>query len=82
VAASGRFFATRDSARRIFTERVASLPPGEPLVLDWTGVEAVTGAFASELATWIDGTSREVGCQGMNDEVREAWETAVLRLAG
>jgi hypothetical protein len=81
MADYGQFFATRAKARDIIAERFEALPPGEPLVLDWSGVEAVTGAFASELAGRVLRTGRKIGTEGMNDEVRETWETAVRRLA-
>lgn len=77
VAESGRFFATRASARKIIAERIEALPLGEPLVLDWTGVEVVTNAFASELAAWLLRADRKIGSQGMNEEVRETYEKAL-----
>jgi hypothetical protein len=82
LADYGLFFATRQKARDIIADRIEALPLGEPLVLDWSGVEAVTGAFASELAGWFLRAGRKIGTEGMNDEVRETWETAVRRLAG
>lgn len=82
LAESGQFFATRESARGIIADRIEALPRHEAVILDWTGVEAVTGAFASELAAWLLRTSRKIGSQGMNDEVRDVYETAIRRLEG
>lgn len=76
------FFAARQKAREIIRDRIDVFPEREAVILDWTGVEAVTGAFASELAAWLLRTGRRVGSQGMNDEVRETYETAVRRLEG
>jgi hypothetical protein len=81
LADYGLFFATRAKARDIIATRIEALPAGEPLVLDWSGVEAVTGAFASELAAWFLRNNRKVIAEGMSDEIRETWETAVRRLA-
>lgn len=81
VAGYGQFLATRARARDIIRDRLEALPPGEAVVLDWTRVEAVTGAFASELAAWLLSSGRKFGSDGMNDEVRETWETAARRLA-
>jgi hypothetical protein len=81
LARHGQFFATRDSARRIIRERVDDVfPEREPVILDWSGVQAVTGAFASELAAWFLSTGRKVGSTGMNDEVRGVYESACRRL--
>ena len=80
MADHGQFFATRQKARDIIRDRVEAFPEREAVILDWTGVEAVTGAFASELAAWFLRTGRRVGSQGMNEEVRETYETALRRL--
>jgi hypothetical protein len=82
LAVYGRFFATRALARRITGERLEALPSGDAVVLDWTGVEAVTGAFASELVSWLLRAGRKAGNRGMNEEVRETYDTAVRRLEG
>ena len=76
-----RFFATRDAARRLIREHADCYPEREAVIFDWTGVEAVTGAFAAEFAAWFLRTGRRVGNQGMNDEVRATYETAARRLA-
>ena len=80
MADYGQFFATRALAKRIISEQIEALPASEAVVLDWTGVEAVTGAFASELVAWFLRAGRRVESRGANDEVGEAWETAVQRL--
>lgn len=77
VADHGRFFATRASARKIIAERLEALPPHEAVILEWTGVEAVTNAFASELAAWLLASDRKIGSRGMNEEVRETYEKAL-----
>lgn len=80
VAEVGEFFATRDSARRLIKERADCFPERETIIFDWCGVAAVSGAFASEFAAWCLRTGRRVGNRGMNDEVRETYETAWRRL--
>jgi hypothetical protein len=82
VGEIGQFFATRDSVRRLVAEHVDSLPSREAVILDWTGVHAVTGAFADEFARWAMATWRKVGSEGMNDDVRETYELACKRILG
>jgi hypothetical protein len=82
LAARGQFFATRDSARQIIAEEIDTLARSEGVILDWAGVQAVTGAFASEFAGWCLSADRRYGSIGMNDEVREAYVTACRRLEG
>jgi hypothetical protein len=74
-----QFFATRDSARAICA-RIDALPRREAVIVDWTGVEAVTGAFASEYTAWSLRTRRRVGDRGTNHEVCTALNTAARRL--
>lgn len=69
------FFATRAAAAAICAE-IDRLPAGDPVTVDWSGIDAVTGAFADEYVKWMLAKSRAVSNEGMNDEV-----LAVLALA-
>ena len=73
------FFATREAARRLIREHANCYPERTAVIFDWSGVAAVTGAFASEFAAWIISTGRRVGNQAMNDDVRGVYETAIRR---
>ena len=79
AARRGQFFATRASARQIISEEIDTLSQREAVILDWAGVQAVTGAFAAEMAKWYLSTARRVASTGMNSEVRETYETACRR---
>lgn len=79
MAAYGSFFATRQKMREIISERLDALQ-GQAIIIDWEGVEAVTGAFASEYAAWFLRTPG-VHVRWMNDEVRETIALARRRLA-
>lgn len=72
------FFATRAAARQLCTE-IDALPPGEPVTVDWSGIDAVTGAFADEYVKWQLGSTRQVTDQGMNASVRDSYELARQR---
>ena len=80
VASRGQFFATRESARQFIAEEIDALSRREGVIIDWAGVQAVTGAFASEYAAWCLSAGRRFGNIGMNDEVRETYVTAMRRL--
>lgn len=69
---TARMFATRDAGREI-RERIEALPQGQPVLLDWTGVEVITAAFGDELYGKLAAgdPAREVRCAGMCDDVRE-----------
>lgn len=71
-----RLFATRDAGRRI-RERIQALQPGESVMIDWTGVEAITAGFGDELIGKLAASSPdlEVRSTGMCPEV---WETLEL----
>lgn len=62
------FFATRAAARQLCAE-IDALPAAEPVIVDWSGIDAVTGAFADEYVKWMLAKSRTVSNEGMNDEV-------------
>jgi len=79
VAALGEFFATRDSARKLIAQADA-LPLSLPVILDWRGVAAVTGAFADEFARWAMATHRKTGSDGMNADVLAAYNLACKRI--
>ena len=78
VGRHGRFLATREHGRAI-RERMEALPSRLPVILDFAGVEAMTGAFADELLGKAMGWSRRWGCTGMSDDVREPAETVYRR---
>lgn len=80
VARHGEFFATREKARQIISAETGALPEREAVILDWAGVQAVTGAFAGELAKWRLSTARRVASTAMNEDVRRTCETAERRL--
>ena len=82
VARRGQFFATREGARQFIAKDIATLSRREGVLIDWTGVQAVTGAFASEFAAWCLKADRRFGNLAMNDEVRETYVTAMRRLEG
>jgi hypothetical protein len=44
----GRLLTLRATGRAV-RETIAELPEGEQIVLDWTGVEVITGAFGDDL---------------------------------
>lgn len=62
------FFATRAAAAAICAE-IDRLPAGDPVTVDWSGIDAATGAFADEYVKWMLAKSRTVSNEGMNDEV-------------
>lgn len=68
-------FTTAGNARQLI-EIANTLPQHEAVIFDWTGVDAVTGAFADEFASWFLSTRRRVASQSMNDAMRRAWELA------
>jgi len=72
------FFASRAAARAICAE-IDALPPGEPATADWSGIDAVTGAFADEYVKWMLACPRAVSNEGMSDGVLEAFALARLR---
>lgn len=80
MAAHGEFFATRARARQLIAEVIDALPRRESVILEWDGVQAVTGAFMAELTGWLYVTTRRVGNRKMNEDVREAYALACRRL--
>lgn len=76
IAEHGTFLALRLTAERILT----GVDPGRPTVLDFTGVEAITGAFADELLHTVLSESG-VRYEGANAEVHETLQTAIRRRA-
>jgi hypothetical protein len=75
------YFATRAAARVICAE-IDALPARLPVTVDWSGVDAVTGAFADEYVKWMLGTSRSVSHEGMGDDVLGALALARQRNSG
>jgi len=74
----GTFFATRERARQIWKE-IDSRPLREDVILDWAGVNGVSGAFAHSLAARLLESPRRIGNTGMNQDVRETYELACRR---
>lgn len=72
------FFATRAAARKICAE-IDALPAGDPVTVDWSGIDAVTGAFADEYLKWLLAKSRTVSNEGMSDDVLGATTLARQR---
>lgn len=83
VAQHGTFFATRESGRRVRAEverQLDMLPGGPGVVLDFAGVEAITGGFADELvANLVVVHGRRITWTGTNKDVRETVERAIER---
>jgi hypothetical protein len=82
----GQYFGTRHLGGRIRAEAeklLAGLPAGGVLVLDFTGVVAVTVVFADELVANLTATfGLRVALDGMSDEVGETVQFAVSRREG
>ena len=72
-ADGSRFHATRHLAA-LFREQAIALPPDETIVLDWSGVEAITASFGDEVAGKLAAAGRDVEHAGMCDQVRETLE--------
>ena len=70
VARRGQFFATRESARQFIAEEIDTFSRREGVILDWAGVQAVTGAFAAEYAIppdnvqWLHADVEHTGVAG------------------
>ena len=79
VSDVAQFFATRDSARRLIAGHANALPDGTAVIFDWSGVEAVTGAFMAEFVKRSTVNPRAIAHQGMNDDIRAAWNLAHSR---
>jgi hypothetical protein len=77
VADAGTVFALRAQARQIADGLRAATQPGDTIVLDFAGVEAVTNAFADELLAGL--TDRNVVIHNANEDVRDALEIARAR---
>jgi anti-anti-sigma regulatory factor len=82
LADDGEFFATRNSGQQM-RERAAALlaeRSGQMLILDFSGVAAVTVGFADELvASLVANHGPRIGLDGMNPEVAEVIERALSR---
>jgi hypothetical protein len=83
LAEHGEWFATRHNARLIREQietQIAELPDNEPIVLDFDGVEMVTGGFADELAgeLWTSYGSR-LRIEDGNEDVAEMVALALTR---
>jgi len=81
VAQWGQFLATRASGRAARAHVLAEAPDGL-CVLDFSGVEAVTVAFADELVANLAAAGRPVLITGAYGDVWHAIERAVTRRTG
>lgn len=73
------YFATRAAARAICQD-IDKLPELENVVVDWTAIDAATGAFASEYMTWIIASPRLVTNANVSPQLRAEFDLAVQRL--
>lgn len=79
VADIGAFLATRHSARRLIAGHLEAVPRDVPLVLDWSGVYAITGAFADELVAWMFAEDRPIANRGMSEALLEVYDVVLAR---
>lgn len=85
VSQFGKFFATRHRAAEIRTivEQVLAAEPDDALLLDFEGVEAVTGGFADELVAQLRHRHGNRICwDGANESVADTILEALARRAG
>lgn len=78
VGKSGAYHALRSEARRIREALQAATVQGDTIVLDFSGVEAITNAFADELLAGL-AADRHVVIRDANEDVQEALATALER---
>lgn len=78
VGKSGAYHALRSEARRIREALQAATVQGDTIVLDFAGVEAITGAFADELMASLV-TDRHVVTRNANEDVQETLTTVLAR---
>lgn len=89
VARWGAFLATRERGRKVredIEEKLAELPSGDTLVLNFSGIEGITVSFGDECVAKliIDRTSgtfadRGVVIEAVNEDVRETFEAVLTR---
>lgn len=89
VGARSSFLATREHARQAredIEDQLGTVPPGTPVILDFTGVHGVTVSFVDELLAKLivgGGPAEQAGhgivVEGASDGVREVLETALAR---
>jgi hypothetical protein len=89
VADWNEFLATRERGRRVreeIEEKLASVPPGESLLMDFSGVEGITVSFGDECIAKLilsrasgDFVDRGLVVEGANEDVRETIETVLSR---
>lgn len=86
VAEHGKWLGTRRLAatiRDLVEAQLTRLDDGEQLALDFTDVEAVTGAFADELVAELCARhGRRITTAGANEEVAETIGLAMSRRTG
>jgi hypothetical protein len=74
------FFATRKAAHPIAAEIASAAATGGAVIADWSGIEAVTGAFMDEYV--ILTKDRDVTNEHMNDDVLETYALILGRQEG
>jgi hypothetical protein len=89
VAEWNAFLATRERGRRVredIEQKLAALPPGETLSMDFSSVEGITVSFGDECIAKLilaraagDFVDRGLVVEGTNEDVRETIETVVSR---
>jgi hypothetical protein len=80
VSEYGEFLGTRHRGRQIYNDAETTLSGADTLVLDFTGVQAVTVAFADELvANLIARSGPRIVLAGMDEYVAESVEVALSR---
>ena len=71
------YFATRKAARPIAAEIASAAAAGVPVIADWSGIQAVTGAFMDEYVNLTAGL--DVTSDGMNDDVLDTYVLVLAR---
>lgn len=89
IAKWNAFLATRDRGRRVredIEQKLASVPAGEALSLDFAGVEGITVSFGDECIAKLilarasgDFVDRGLLVENPNEDVRETLETVLER---
>ena len=89
IGAWSAFLATRERGRQVredVEEHLEKVPPGRPLILDFSGVKGITASFGDELLAKLvvsrgpgDQASCGIVVEGACDEVREILERALAR---
>lgn len=71
------YFATRKAAHPIAAQISSAAATGSAVIADWSGIEAVTGAFMDEYLKLIAGV--DVTSEHMSDEVLDTYVLVLVR---